>query len=51
MEPESSLDWTETVAQPSPPLLPFPFAAITARENVTVPDPDEGAVHSIPQLL
>ena len=51
MEPESSLDWKVTVAHPSPALFPFPFAAITASENVTVPEPADGAVQSKDQLL
>ena len=50
VEPESSLDWNVVVAQPSPETAPLPFAALTARVKVTVPEPDEGAVHSSDQL-
>ena len=51
VEPELSLDWNVTAPHPSPEFAPFPFAANTASEKVTVPVPDEGAVHSRDQLL
>lgn len=50
VEPESSMDWNDNVAQPSPALFPFPFAAITASEKDTDPDPEAGDVHSNDQL-
>ena len=42
----SSARLQESVPYPSPPVFPLPFTKLTVKSNVTLPEPDEGAVQS-----